>query len=372
MKVEAEEFQAEKRQYLSQGVRRDSSPNTTLTAFCQDWLSTRRTELQHASLELYEQTISRLLKYFGNETLLPEITPRKAAIFISQQRSKAIGHQGKQLSDWSREQIKRHCKTIFGSDVQWGSIRVNPFQHLRAKKPAVKQWYRMPVKEYHALLNVAPTLRVRVAYALLYTTGIRMGEAFSLTWDVVDFENSRLIISNREATSELPPFRIKDREARRIPLPEHTLRLLAAWQIEAPEKVPYILLTEDRLQRIIFRWQNLRKEGKPWRNRYMINNILRNFRSHCKRAGIKPVGKFTVHTLRKCAGQNWADYLPMNVVKELMGHSNIATTAEFYNQVDAEHEAKAAKVIQQLIDTVENGISSKKTDAKMTPEEISG
>jgi integrase len=59
-----------------------------------------------------------------------------------------------------------------------------------------------------------------------------------------------------------------------------------------------------------------------------------------KRAGIKPVGELTVPTIRKCAGQNWADYMPINVVKEWMGHSDISTTQEFYNQVDKGHEAK--------------------------------
>ena len=58
----------------------------------------------------------------------------------------------------------------------------------------------------------------------------------------------------------------------------------------------------------------------------------------------------------------------MNVVKELMGHSNIATTAEFYNQVDSDHEAKAARVIQNLLESA-NG--SKKTDARLTPKRIS-
>ena len=55
--------------------------------------------------------------------------------------------------------------------------------------------------------------------------------------------------------------------------------------------------------------------------------------------------------LRKCAGQNWADHMPINVVKEWMGHSDISTTQEFYNQVDKDHEAKAAKLIQNLLDT---------------------
>ena len=112
------------------------------------------------------------------------------------------------------------------------------------------------------------------------------------------------------------------------------------------------------------------EQGKPWKNRYLVNNVLRNSKAYYKRAGIKPVGKFTVHTLRKCAGQNWADYLPMNVVKELMGHSNIATTAEFYNQVDRDHELKAARVIQGLLESNMNATSPNKLCADFAPKPI--
>jgi integrase len=111
-----------------------------------------------------------------------------------------------------------------------------------------------------------------------------------------------------------------------------------------------------------------KEKSKPWRNRFMVNNVLREFKRHFKRAGIKPVGKLTIHTLRKCCGQNWADHLPVNVVKELMGHSKAETTLEYYNQVDKDHEEKAARVIQNLL---ESAHESKKTDARMTPEPIS-
>lgn len=94
----------------------------------------------------------------------------------------------------------------------------------------------------------------------------------------------------------------------------------------------------------------------PWKNRYVINNVLRNFKSYVRRSGIKPIGKFTIHILRKCCGQNWADHLPMNVVKELMGHSDISTTQEFYTQVDRDHEKKAAQVVQQLLDMNKNDV----------------
>ena len=215
---------------------------------------------------------------------------------------------------------------------------------------ASNRWYRVTPKEYHALLEVV-TLRERVAYALFYTADLRLSEAFSLMWSDVDFESGYVIIAERKATATLPPFYVKDYEARRIPMPKHTIDLLAEWQTQAPEGVPYILLTKDRFNRIKAKWQKLQEQKNPWLNEYMINNVLRNFKARYKRAGIKPVGELTVHTLRKCAGQNWADHLPINVVKEWMGHSDISTTQEFYNQVDKDHEAKAALLIQNLLDT---------------------
>ena len=128
------------------------------------------------------------------------------------------------------------------------------------------------------------------------------------------------------------------------------VHLLTQWQAEAPEGVPFVLLTADRFEMVKAKWQKVRAAGSPWKNRYMINNVLRNFKSHVKQAGIQPVGKFTIHTLRKCAGQNWADVFPMNVVKELMGHSNISTKAEFYTIVDRDHERMAVQVVQELLD----------------------
>ena len=228
----------------------------------------------------------------------------------------------------------------------------------------------MPVSEYHALLEVSQTLREKVAYALFYTAGLRLHEAYALTWDCVDFENGIVVVNNREGSEAVPEFTIKDHEKRRIPLPPHTIDLLTQLQAETSEKVPFILLTKKRYDLVKKKWQLVHEQGLPWKNRYLVNNVLRNFKAYCKRAGIKPVGKLTVHTLRKNAGQNWADYLPMNVVKELMGHSNISTTAEFYNQVDRDHELKAARVIQRLLDTEKDRTKANEICADFAPKSI--
>ena len=314
-----------------------------------------------ASLELYEGTVQRLIDFFGKDRSLHDLTLERAEDFVLAQKNRAPGREGSQLSDWTREQVKRHCKTIFGAAEQWGYITANPFEGLRSKRLTTKRWYRMKPEEYHALLEVTPSLREKVAYAIFYTAGLRLHEAFNLTWDCLDFQKNLLFVMNREPTATVPPFSIKDHEARRIPLPPHTIDLLTQWQAEAPEGVPFVLLTAERFERVKVKWDRIRKTNKPWKNRYVVNNVLRNFKSHIRRAGIKPIGKLTVHTLRKCCGQNWADYLPMNVVKELMGHSNIATTQEFYTTVDRDHEKKAAQVVQRLLE-------QSKSDVKVTYE----
>jgi integrase len=102
----------------------------------------------------------------------------------------------------------------------------------------------------------------------------------------------------------------------------------------------------------------------------MANNVLREFKRHLKWAGIKPNGSLAIHTLRKCCGQNWADRIPNpNVVKELMGHSSLATTMKFYNQVSAEHRAEAAALIDDLLTSTSNVETTdhEKTDARLTP-----
>lgn len=361
-KCDAERFRAEKAvEFQQRGRPRANPEKQTLDTFRKSWLKRRRADLKPASLELYEGTMHRLLDFFGRNSSLHDITPERAEDFVLAQKNRAPGREGNQLSDWTREQVKRHCKTIFSAAVQWGYLPANPFEGLRSKRLSTKRWYRMKPEEYHALVEAAPSLREKVAYALFYTAGLRLHEAFNLTWDCLDFQKNVLLVTNRDAVADMPPFHVKDHEARRIPLPGHTIDLLTQWQAEAPEGVPFVLLTKERCDPVKRKWQDIRKAGLPWKNRYVVNNVLRNFKSHVGRAGIKPIGKFTIHTLRKCCGQNWADHLPMNVVKELMGHSNIATTQEFYTTVDRDHEKKAAQVVQRLLE-------QSKSDVRMTYE----
>ena len=112
-------------------------------------------------------------------------------------------------------------------------------------------------------------------------------ELFSLTWADIDFEHGRIYIQNRDSSDRMPPFLVKDHDRRFVQLPNHTMELLAKYQSEVPEGVPYVLLTRERYERIVKKWREFRKAGKEWQNRYMVNNALRDYRAHAKRAGIR-------------------------------------------------------------------------------------
>jgi hypothetical protein len=64
--------------------------------------------------------------------------------------------------------------------------------------------------------------------------------------------------------------------------------------------------------------------------------------------------------------QNWANVLPMNVVKEFMGHSSIDTTEKFYNTVDDDHFDKATETMNDLLKTEPKKAVADKTDHKLT------
>jgi integrase len=139
------------------------------------------------------------------------------------------------------------------------------------------------------------------------------------------------------------------------------------------KKVSCVLLDDKRYRTAIAKWKRKQQNNDPWKNQDMVNNVLIEFKRHLKWGGIEPTAQLAIHTLRKSCCQNWANHLPINVTKELMGHSSIATTQKFYSQVDDDHRAKAAAVINDLVSDIGDEDSGvKKSDAEVTPEAILG
>jgi len=364
-KTDAERFKKQKEKDFDNGIRRDPS-NETLKEYTTRWLhnKTRLDNLRPATVQLYELTLKRLYNHFGPDMLIRKIDRRAAKTFLAE--LKPINGE-KELGNWSKHRVLRHCKTLFAEVVKDGIVSSNPFSKIARPKCTPSDWYYLKPDEFHKLIEVTAKLREKVLYALAYTAGLRESEALALYWTNIDFDKGRVRIVNRPATEQYPPFDVKDSDERTIPLPKLTLDLLTRLQLESSDKIPFVLMDKQGCQRIRDKWQECQEQGRPWHNRYWANNVIRNFHRRVQWAEIDAGGKeLTVHVLRKCCGQNWANTLPMNVVKEFMGHSSIDTTEKFYNTVDDDHFDKATDTMNDLLKTVPKKAGSGKTDHKLT------
>jgi len=359
LKVEAEQFQASKRKEFSEGtVPRDGRPTVTLGSFCSDWLKTRRREYSPETVDLYENAIRRLHDYFGKDALLSTINPLAAAKFLSE-LARLDGRKG-ELSNWSRHRALRNCKTMFTDAANWGLIAKNPFAAVKRPKLVIQEWHYLKPDEYQRLLEVAP-LRWRACYALVYCCGLRKGELLSLPWSDIDVDAGEVRIRNRPETGKHPGFRVKDAEARNIPIPQHCLNLLADLKAynDVTDQTPYVALNERQYNTLLRKCKRFREQKRPFRNQDWQNNTLVQFKRHCMKAGIAVSDEtLCLHTLRKTCITNWANEINNpEVVRQLAGHSDIKTTMQYYSQTTKEQRAKAAGAIDNLL---------KNTDVKVT------
>ena len=89
--------------------------------------------------------------------------------------------------------------------------------------------------------------------------------------------------------------------------------------------------------------KTLRLDGYVVPRPIYVENLGRDFRVLCKRAGTEPYDK-PLHTLRKSCIDDWARAgYPPKVVQLWAGHRDIKTTLTFYTRVDERDVQRAAR-----------------------------
>jgi integrase len=363
-KSQAESFKAELlTDKAKEAQERKPTNGITLKSFCREWLKTRRPELRPQTLKVYDNTIARLSAYFGPGFRLSEITPMMAAKFIAAQ--KRMDDKADELSAWSRHRTLRNCKTMFETALEWEKIDKNPFGKMKRPKLPKQRWHYMTPDEFIKLLRAEKLksrskkkkwtvpLRQKVIYALAYCCGLRLGEILNLMWADVDFEKAEIRIEDRPATTTRPPFAVKDKEARRVPVPKLCLNLLVDLKTynKATDQTPYIALDEGQYSTVLAKWKKYQEQERDdWANRDMQNNTLVTFKRHLRWSGIKPDGSLALHTLRKSCITNWANAINNpEVVRQLAGHADLKTTMQYYSYVSEQQQRNAAQAIDKLL-----------------------
>jgi integrase len=348
---EAERFAESRQQEVRQG-KGDAPKPVSLKAFYDEHKQLMKGNVAAKTLHMQLATLKLLAGSIGWEQPIHRISAKDIERFRSDRH-------GAGLAAASVNRELRTLKRLFSLAVIRGYLveGSNPCVAVPMIKVGRKRPPYCSPKDFQALANKSADAMWRAMLVVIYTAGLRLREALNLTWPDVDFAAGQVHVARRESDGFVQKWTPKDHEMRSIPLPKQAIDLLTRWQTLAPEKCPYVFMDHGR-------WEYYRQQVQSgtWRaGQDLTNNVLRRFQTICRRAG---VGPYTVHDLRRSCITNWARELPIHVVQQLAGHSEIKTTQQFYLSVRPEDVNKAQQVQQALVGTV--GASDDSTDQKLT------
>jgi integrase len=224
--------------------------------------------------------------------------------------------------------------------LHWNLIARNPADAVTAPRPTRAEIHPLTQEQTNALLDASEGDEIEALYVLAVMTGMRQGELLGLQWADVDWDAGRVEVRHTlqwgEGTWTLAEPKT-GRSRRSIKLPPTVLHALRGHR------------ARQRTQRLALgpAWQDhgfvfCQADGTPLPAR----NLGRLFAKLLQRAGLPRV---RFHDLRHTAGTSLiAEGIPLVMVKDLLGHSTIAITADIYSHVLPPHQDQVADRMERL------------------------
>jgi len=308
--------------------------------------------------------MKHLAAYFGNQRALHSIGLRDAELFISHLQQKA--KKGYRV-------YYRTLKAAFNKAVDWGYLKENYFVKVKlAKKQKLCPEY-VSSYELSVICEQLKNETVKDAVVAGFHTGMRLNEIVSLRWKNVDFEKREITVGDAEFTT-------KGRSQRFIPMGEEVFELLVRKfnQVQQVYKVSQVSkvnpvskirdisevsqvgkkfvklesLSSEKSKAMVY---NLPIHDKHLRAEYVFckdngfriskDYVSKMFKKACRAAGVSEGIHF--HSLRHSFASRLVQQgVPLYTVKELLGHSSIATT-EIYSHLDMETLREAVRRLDE-------------------------
>jgi integrase len=215
--------------------------------------------------------------------------------------------------------------------VREGMIPRNVAKQVQTPSGPPRRYEPFTLAEAHAFLKETRRFHNGELYELALRTGMRRGELLGLRWSDIDFDNQRLAIRRTlqrikgQGLVEMPTK--TDTSDRRIPLSPPCIKVLK-------DHMRYQQAERDRAGE---RWKDSEyvfttSVGTPLDPQHATQNI----KTLCQRAGVRAI---RFHDLRHtCATLLIETGVPLITVKELLGHANIAVTANIYTNSQKLHQ----------------------------------
>ncbi len=241
-------------------------------------------------------------------------------------------------------------RALYNWGVRVGYVEASPFKRgteaVVKLSPEPSRSRRLaPDEEARVLAACAPHLRAVVEAAL--ETGMRRGEILSLQWSQVDgchVARSRVVWATRPALV-LPWTKTKTKTERRLPISSRLRAVLEMRRFDpaGDPLPPSAYVFGDGLGRRVDStkraWNTAVLRAHGHEPTYTATMNL----SPTSRAALAAID-LHFHDLRREAGSRWLEGgVPLHVVRDWLGHTNIAQTSTYLaGSLQVQHDAMAA------------------------------
>ena len=340
---------------------------TTLNHFYDDYIESK--------FELKQSTRTNY-KYMYNKYIRDELGHQTIASIKYSDVKKFYNHLIRDLGfkPNSVEGIHTVLHPVFRMAVRDGIIRVNPSDGVMAEIKKSHNWEKqkrraLTIEQQNAFMSFCAQSSQYKHWLQLFVvmlgTGCRVGEIVGLRWEDCDFENNLISINHnliyRQQDSGKCEFHVTTPKTtagvRIIPM-LHAVKQALMELYEIQKRTGFNATEIDGYTGFIF----MNRFGyvmSPHCINRAIERIYRDYNiqevEKAKQEQRRPIliPHFTAHNLRHTFCTRFCENeTNIKVIQEIMGHSNISTTMDIYNEATMEKKVESFKNLESKIKIV--------------------
>ena len=232
--------------------------------------------------------------------------------------------------------------------VKMDLIPFNPADKVERpkKQKYIADYYRLD--ELEKLFEVTKDHPYSLLIQMTAFYGLRRSEALGLKWDAIDFERNTITIRHIVTEAEVDGKSViisEDRAKTKSSL--RSLPLVGHFR----EKLLELKEQQKENKRVCGNCYSYDYDGYIFVDAmgtiFNPNAVTENFRKILKRNGLRHI---RFHDLRhSCASLLLANDVPMKLIQEWLGHSDISTTANIYSHLDYKSKITSANVMDNVL-----------------------
>jgi len=313
----------------------DSRDLSLVGDYCQHWLDNVKpsTDLRRRTRVGYQNAINKWIRPYLGHTRIGDLNREDIQQLYAQ-----MGKSNKSRS--SMNQVRAVLSQALDEAMVSGYIKSNLVKFVKLPKKKRPTPIYLSTEEVLAIKKRAIEKGEWLRWALALLYGMRQGECLGLRWEDVSFTNESLQVRRSQGRVAGKGLVLEDLKTsssvRNLPLPNEILELFKQHkrkQLEQRLKLGTNWIETGQVFTTSI--------GTPVDN----GNDRKAWDKLLRESGVRPI---KLHAARHTAATTFlANGTDIVVVSELLGHSNIQTTVEYYAHVKDDSKLKAISSLGQ-------------------------